>query len=49
MNPQVIVNNAVAGTYAVWVGRVHPGSPVTGALYITDDASAVPAMLDADQ
>ena len=49
MNPQVIVNNAVAGTYAVWVGRVHPESPVTGTLYITDDASAVPAMLDAGQ
>ena len=49
VNPQVIVSNPVAGTYAVWIGRINPESPVAGTLFITTDGSAVPAMLEADQ
>ena len=49
LNPQVILNNPVAGTYAVWVGRINPESPVVGTLIVTGDGSAVPAMLEADQ
>ncbi len=49
LNPQVILSNPVAGTYAVWIGRVHPDTSVTGALTITADGSALPAMLEAGQ
>lgn len=49
VNPQVIVSNPVAGTYAVWIGRINPEAPVVGTLFITADGSAVPAMLEAGQ
>lgn len=49
LNPQIVLSNPVAGTYAVWVGRVHPDTPVTGTLTITPDGSALPAMLEAGQ
>ncbi|MEZ4771016.1 MAG: copper resistance protein NlpE N-terminal domain-containing protein [Caldilineales bacterium] len=49
LNPQVILSNPAAGTYAVWVGRVSPDAPVAGTLTITGDSSALPAMLEAGQ
>lgn len=49
LNPQVILSNPVAGTYAVWVGRVRPDTPVTGTLTVTSDSSALPALLSAGQ
>ncbi len=49
MNPQILLSNPAAGTYAVWVGRINPETPVSGTLYVTGDGSAVPAVLEAGE
>lgn len=49
LNPQVRLEGAPAGDYAVWVGVMSPDSVVPGTLIISEDAAAQPALLAAGQ
>jgi hypothetical protein len=45
INPLVDLPNPVAGSYAVYVGRLNPAQPVKGTLTITEAADAEPVIL----
>lgn len=45
INPLVALDNAPAGPYLIWVGRIDADAPVTGRLTVTTDAAAAPAVL----
>lgn len=45
INPLVAVQNAPAGLYGVWVGRLDPSKPVIGTLTVTAAADAAPKVL----
>lgn len=48
-NPQISLPGAAAGAYAVWVGRLNPEKPLSGALTVTADPAAAPVMLEPAQ
>lgn len=45
LNPLLVISEPAAGRYLVWVGRVDPSQPVTGALTLTESSSAKPKAL----
>lgn len=49
LNPQIVLADAAAGNYAVWIGRLSPEKPVTGRLTISADPAAAPALLESAQ
>ncbi len=44
-NPLLAISQPAKGRYLVWVGRIDPNRPATGALTITEDAEAQPQAL----
>lgn len=49
LNPALLLENALAGDYTVWVGTVNPNAVVLGTLVISEDAAAQPDVLPAGQ
>lgn len=49
LNPALLLENALAGDYAVWVGAANPNGFALGNLVISEDAAAQPDVLPAGQ
>jgi hypothetical protein len=46
LNPSLIISEAAAGDYLVWVGRVDPSEPVTGTLTVVTGEDSQPQILE---